>query len=171
MASLSYGKAKISAFDIHESKLSLITDGAKRLGFENISVAVNDAAVRNEALVGGFDKVLCDVPCSGLGVIGKKPDLRYKSGEAAKSLPPLQMKILNTAKDYLKPNGVLVYSTCTLNPEENQDVITEFLSQNPDFVLDGFTVGEDECSSGMLTLYPHRHGTDGFFIARLKRVG
>ncbi|MBR7116756.1 MAG: 16S rRNA (cytosine(967)-C(5))-methyltransferase RsmB [Clostridia bacterium] len=162
--------AEVSSFDIHESKLSLITSGAKRLGLDNIGVGVMDATKPDTALFSRFDRVICDCPCSGLGVLGKKPDMRYRSEDGIKELPELQYEILNASKNYLKVGGYLVYSTCTLNPMENEDVVRRFLGNHPDFASVEFEIGELKSSGGMLTLWPHIHATDGFFIAKIKRI-
>ena len=128
-----------------------------------------DATTPDSDLIGKADKVICDAPCSGLGVLGKKSDLRYKDMESAFELPKLQLQILNSSAKYLKAGGVLVYSTCTLNPEENEKVVSQFLENNPDFVLTPFILGDTEYKEGMLTLLPHVHHTDGFFIAKITR--
>ena len=119
------------------------------------------------SLFGTADKLICDAPCSGLGVLGKKPDLRYKDFATITELPALQLEILEKSVRYLKVGGIAVYSTCTLNPAENEDVIAKFLENNPDFELVPFKVGELSADSGMLTLLPHKHGTDGFFMAKI----
>ena len=162
-------KGEIYAFDLHESKLSLIESGAKRLGFDIINVAMRDASSPDESLFGTADKVICDVPCSGLGVLGKKPDLRYKDEAALRELPPLQLKILTESAKYLKADGELLYSTCTINPDENENVVKAFIEDNPSFELVDFKVGGLSSEGGMLTLLPHVHKTDGFFMAKLKR--
>lgn len=163
------GGAKIHAFDLHESKLSLIRDGAKRLGVD-ISVSAKDATEPDFALFGTADKLICDVPCSGLGVLAKKPDLRYKDTESLKRLPELQLKILTATSQYLKSGGELIYSTCTLNEAENQEVVRAFLSQNAGFTPVDFSVGTLVSEGGMLTLIPSEHKTDGFFIAKIKKL-
>ena len=168
-AILSSDKAKIHSFDLHESKLSLITDTADRLGIRSVTASVRDALTPDESLIGTADKLLCDVPCSGLGVIAKKPDLRYKDISATTELPPLQLDILTASSRYLKNGGELVYSTCTLNPHENAEVVHRFLDQNPDFTLVAFSVGSLKSEDGMLTLWPHIHNTDGFFISKLRK--
>lgn len=160
-------KGKIYSFDIHESKLSLITSGRDRLGLDVIEVGVGDATEPREDLYGVADKLICDAPCSGLGVLGKKPDLRYKDMESISELPMLQLKILTESVKYLKAGGVAVYSTCTLNPAENENVVSAFLAENSDFELVPFKVGEFSSESGMLTLLPHKHNTDGFFMAKI----
>ena len=159
----------VTSFDLHESKLPLIEDGASRLGLPNLSVRACDATSPDETLFGSFDRVICDVPCSGLGVLAKKPDIRHKGNESLHNLPELQLDILNKSSGYLKGGGYMVYSTCTLNPSENQDVVMKFLEENPQFSLCDFTVAGLESEGGMLTLLPHVHGTDGFFIAKLKK--
>ncbi len=169
-AILSSDKAQIHSFDLHESKLSLISDGAKRLGLMSMNVQARDALSPDPALIGKADKVICDVPCSGLGVLGKKSDMRYKSADSFDELPELQYGILNSSSRYLKTGGRLVYSTCTLRSAENADVINRFIAENEGFALREFTVGDVKSDGGMLTLLPHKHGTDGFFISLIERV-
>lgn len=168
-AVLSADKADIRSFDLHESKLSLIEDSVNRLGLTSISVSQRDAINPDSDLIGKADKVICDAPCSGLGVLGKKPDLRYKDLDSAFELPALQLQILTASAKYVKHGGVLVYSTCTLNPEENEKVVSQFLENTPDFVLTPFKLGDTEHKDGMLTLLPHVNYTDGFFIAKIMR--
>ena len=168
-AILSGNGAEIYSFDLHESKLSLITDTASRLGLKSISVSERDALTPDEKLLGRVDKLLCDVPCSGLGVIAKKPDLRYKDITSVAELPALQLDILTASSRYLKAGGELVYSTCTLNPRENCEVVLKFLEENPGFSPVDFSVGSLKSDNGMLTLWPHIHNTDGFFISKLRK--
>ena len=160
---------QVASFDLHDSKLSLISDGASRLCLDNVRSAACDATVGRPELAGCFDRVICDVPCSGLGVLAKKPDIRHKDNESVQELPKLQLEILKKASAYLKDGGYMVYSTCTLNPAENESVVSEFLRDNPDFSPCDFTVGELSSDNGMLTLLPHVHTTDGFFIAKIKK--
>ncbi len=161
----------VYSFDLHESKLPLIREGAERMGITIIQTAVHDAAAPFPEFTGKLDRVLCDVPCSGLGVIAKKPDLRYKSQEAAEALPALQLSILENASLCVRSGGLLVYSTCTLRKAENEAVIAHFLAAHTEFSPCDFTFGNDLMSSdGMLTLFPDHLPTDGFFIARLKRT-
>ena len=166
---LTSDRADVRSFDLHESKLSLIESGSARLGLRSVSVAQRDATSPDASLFGSFDRVLCDVPCSGLGVIAKKPDLRYGSLDAMTALPPLQLEILRASAGYLKPGGTLVYSTCTLNKAENEDVVSAFLAENTDFTPEDFTAGSISSEGGMLTTYPHIHNTDGFFICKLRK--
>ena len=156
---------EIRAFDLHANKLSLIEKGAETLGITIIRTGVQNASVNNPEMP-LFDKILCDVPCSGLGVLAKKPDIRYKSEEDVVRLPALQAKILETNSAYLKNGGTLVYSTCTLNPAENKNIVTAFLAAHPEFSLCPFEAG-GVTSDGILEILPHTYGTDGFFIAKL----
>lgn len=160
---------EIKSFDIHESKLSLIEDGAKRLGISSVCAEVRDANFPDATLFGKADRVICDVPCSGLGVLSKKPDLRYKSEEGIKDLPGLQYKILNSSKNYLKRGGRMIYSTCTLNTAENSAVVDRFLSENTDFHTVDFYVGKEKSQNGRFTFIPHVHKTDGFFVCLLEK--
>lgn len=160
----------VYSFDLHESKLSLISDGAARLGLSSVAPRTLDATTPDAELFGKADKVICDVPCSGLGVLGKKPDLRYKSEESAMELPALQYEILTESVKYLKVGGELLYSTCTLNPAENERVIERFLENNSNYSAVDFTSAGYASEGGMLTLLPHIHACDGFFMAKIKKV-
>ncbi|MGN1443014.1 MAG: 16S rRNA (cytosine(967)-C(5))-methyltransferase RsmB [Acutalibacteraceae bacterium] len=161
-AQLMENSGKVLAFDIYEHRVKLIADGAKRLGLDIVCAKVGDASLFNPELPEA-DRVLCDVPCSGLGIIRRKPEIRYKDQESLKGLPDIQLKILKTASAYLKKGGRLVYSTCTLNQDENEAVVNRFLSENSNFML------ADENDS-MQTLMPHKNNSDGFFIAVLERI-
>ena len=163
-------EGEIHSFDLHESKLSLIAEGAERLGISSLDIDCVDATSPREELFGKMDKVICDVPCSGLGVLGKKPDLRYKSEESVAELPALQQEILTASAKYLKAGGEILYSTCTLRKEENEEVVEKFLECNPEFTKTDFKVGNLSSTDGMLTLIPHIHNTDGFFMAKLKKT-
>ncbi|MBQ8528800.1 MAG: 16S rRNA (cytosine(967)-C(5))-methyltransferase RsmB [Clostridia bacterium] len=160
----------VHSFDLHGSKLSLITSGAERLGLSSITVDERDATRPDESLLGRADKVICDAPCSGLGVLGKKADLRYKDPESIKELPELQYEILTASSKYLKVGGELCYSTCTLLPEENGEVVSRFLAEHGDFEAVDFSVGSLHSEGGCLTLLPHIHNTDGFFISKVRRI-
>lgn len=168
-AMLAGEEGSVLSLDIHSSKLSLICDGAQRLGLANVKVGQNDATQPIEELVGSFDKVICDVPCSGLGVLAKKPDIRYKDNQSLQELPEIQKNILTASSRYVKDGGVILYSTCTLNPHENEEVVHAFLEKNDGLSLVDFTVGDLCSEGGMLTLLPHRTLTDGFFIAKIKK--
>ena len=157
----------LAAFDLHRNKLSLIEKGALRLGLTNITVAARDGREFDPSLEGVADRVLCDVPCSGFGVLAKKPEIRYKDLSDIARLPDIQLDILENACRYVKSGGVLVYSTCTLLPEENEGNVARFLARHPEFSPLNFTVGDLTSAGGMLTLTPDEHGTDGFFVAKL----
>lgn len=161
---------EIFSFDLHESKLSLIERSRDRLGLDIIKVNDRDARYPDERLLGTADKVLCDVPCSGLGVLGKKPDLRYKDVTDTEELASLQYEILTSSVKYLKVGGELLYSTCTLNPLENEAVVDRFLKENPEYQALDFKTGSFESASGKLTLVPHKTRSDGFFMAKIKRL-
>ena len=158
-------EGSIRSLDLHKNKLSLIETGAEKLGISIIETGVQNASVHNPEMP-VFDKILCDVPCSGLGVIAKKPDIRYKDEEDIVRLPILQAKILETNSAYLKTGGTLVYSTCTINPTENRKIVENFLSEHPEFSLCPFTAGSIVCD-GILEMLPYEYDTDGFFIAKL----
>lgn len=162
------GAASVESFDLHDNKISLIRRGAAQLGIDTLTAKAGDARHATPQALGTFDRVLADVPCSGFGVLGKKPDIRYKSVSEARGLPPVQRDILNSAATCVAKGGVLVYSTCTLLPEENEEQIAQFLATHPDFSLVPFDVGELH-SDGMLTLTPDTYGTDGFFIAKMQK--
>ena len=166
------GKGTIRACDIHPHKLGLIQSGAARLGLENITVCRQDAAEPVPQWVGRMDAVITDVPCSGLGIIRKKPDIRYKNIEEMAELPVLQREILNNQAQYVKIGGVLMYSTCTVLKRENEEVVTAFLKDHPEFAAEPLPLPEvfPKNESGMLTLIPCEYDTDGFFICRLRRT-
>ena len=168
-AILMENNGSVQSFDLHKSKLSLIAQGAGKLGIDIIKTAEKNGSVSDAALVSSADTVLCDVPCSGLGVIAKKPEIRYKSAADIERLPEIQYAILSTAADYVKPGGVLCYSTCTLNRAENEAVVTRFLEADSRFAPCEFEAGGLSSKDGMLTLLPHVHGTDGFFIAKFQK--
>ena len=157
--------------DLHENKLRRIRSGAERLGLSCIRTASADARVYQPELEQSFDVVIADVPCSGLGIIRKKPDIRYKSLKETENLPSIQLDILSNVSRYVKDGGALIYSTCTVLRRENQDVVSKFLELHPEFSLEGFEIpGPGGKTDGQITLWPHIHGTDGFFIAKLRRA-
>ncbi len=175
MAEIMRGTGRVYAWDLHEHRVELIRAAARRLGLENLRPQVRDARRRNESMADQMDAVLVDAPCSGLGVMGDKPDIKYRlRGEDVDALLPVQRDILETCASYVRPGGRLVYSTCTVLPEENERQIEAFLSRHPEFVpieaadylpqkLRGYV------KNGMLQILPGRDGLDGFFIARLAR--
>ena len=171
MALRMQGRGLVRALELHPRRAALIEQGARRLGLANVRAQVNDSSRPNETL-GLADRVLCDVPCSGLGVIRRKPEIRFKKPETFDSLPNLQYSILYEGSRHVRPGGILVYSTCTLNPEENEALVIHFMENCPEFVSDRLPepVGRGRARGGFaVTLFPHRDGTDGFFIARMKR--
>lgn len=161
----------ITSCDLHPHKKRLIQAGADRLGLDIITPVTADGKVFRPEWEGAFELVLVDAPCSGLGVIRKKPDIRYKDPEPLAELPSIQMEILENASRYVRPGGTLVYSTCTVLRRENEAVAQAFLARHGDFKAETFTLpGEiGDVPSGMITLWPHRHGTDGFFICKMRK--
>lgn len=160
---------RIRACDIHENKLARLNDGARRLGLTCIETAAMDARRPEAALRARYDVVLADVPCSGLGVIRKKPEIRYKDPAALAGLPTVQREILEGLALCVKPGGVLLYSTCTVRKSENEDVVAAFLAAHGDFAPEAFAVGGISAPAGQITLWPQLHGTDGFFICKLRK--
>ena len=166
-------RGEVVSCDLHPYKKTLIHRGAERLGLSCVQALTADGKVRRTEWEGGFDLVLVDAPCSGLGVIRKKPDIRYKDPEPLASLPAVQSAILDNACAYVKPGGVLLYSTCTILRRENQAVTDRFLEEHPGFVREGFSLPgpAGEVPEGQLTLWPQVHGTDGFYLCRLRKEG
>ena len=165
------GHGSITSCDIHQHKVGLIQNGAKRLGLENITARCQDASKNNPDWNEKMDVVIADVPCSGYGIIRKKPDIRYKDPASMEDLPQLQLAILRNQARYVKKGGVLLYSTCTLLRRENEDVVAAFLSENDEFYLEPLVLPAPfpKNENGMLTLVPGEYDTDGFFISRLRR--
>ena len=165
------GRGQITSCDVHTHKTGLIENGAARLGLTNITVRQQDATQRVPEWVGAMDVVIADVPCSGLGIIRKKPDIRYKNLEELKDLPALQLAILENQAAYVKKGGVLLYSTCTVLKAENEDVVNGFLAKHDDYSVEPMELPEvfPKNETGMLTLIPGQYDTDGFFICRLRR--
>lgn len=154
-ASIMENTGEILSFDLYEKRVELIDKGAKRLDFDIIKVQVGDATEYKKE-IGVFDAVICDVPCSGLGVIRRKPEIKYKDIEDFKELQSIQKKILENASRYLKQNGKILYTTCTLRCDENENIVSDFLKNNNNFTLEYEK-----------TYMPHIDGTDGFFCALL----
>ena len=161
-------RGDILSCDIHPHKLKLIENGAKRLGLQSVRTALADGSESHAAWIAQADLVVADVPCSGLGIIRKKPDIRYKNPKELAALPKIQRAILENAATYVRPGGTLIYSTCTVLPEENEEVTRDFLMQHEEFELTPFElpIGKTE---GELTLWPQRFDTDGFYICRMCR--
>lgn len=173
MAELMDNKGEILAFDIYDHKLKLIEDNARRLGINIIETKLKNAEELYNDLIESADRVLVDVPCSGLGIIRKKPEIKWnKSQQELKSLHSIQTNILNNSSKYVKKGGYLVYSTCTLNKEENERIIHEFLEKNKEFKLDKIYLGKVENiiynEEGYITILPNEH-MDGFFLCKIKR--
>ncbi|MFT3951959.1 MAG: 16S rRNA (cytosine(967)-C(5))-methyltransferase RsmB [Oscillospiraceae bacterium] len=163
------GNGHILAFDLHENRVKLIRHGAKRLGLEGaIRARVGNAKLYNPE-IGMVDRVLCDVPCSGLGVIRRKPEIKYKNPAEFAGLPAVQYEILVSGAHYVREGGVLLYSTCTVSRAENDDVVNRFLAENPDFAPEALGIGEDPAQT-RATFTPALYSGDGFFVAKFKRV-
>jgi len=185
LAEMTGDRARILAFDSHPERLKLVAENAARLNLASIECRVADATGQDTdgTLAGQADLVLADVPCSGLGLLARKPEIRLTmTHEKILGLNPLQTAILTYAASLVKPGGILIYSTCTINPAENSGRIAAFIAQNPaDFVLDDLTPHlpqallehpdlQASARLGQIQLLPHRHGLDGFYIARLRRI-
>ncbi len=160
----------IYAFDVYEHKIKLINDNAKRLGIDICKATLQDSSVLNEEYIEKADCVLVDAPCSGFGIIGRKPDIKYQRRVTDISqLAELSFKILSNAARYVKSGGTLVFSTCTIERTENEEVISKFIEKfGKEFYLERIDEINKE-NEGYLTLYPHTDGTDGFFICKLKK--
>ncbi|MDD2956219.1 MAG: 16S rRNA (cytosine(967)-C(5))-methyltransferase RsmB [Oscillospiraceae bacterium] len=167
-------KGSLLAGDLYPAKIKRIEEGAARLGVCCLCAGVRDAALYSPE-TGSFDRVLCDAPCSGLGIIRRKPEIRYKPLEELKGLPALQYKILETSAKYVKDGGALVYSTCTLNRHENDYLTERFLKEHPEFQPDPLpewiTALAGKEQGWQMTLFPQDCGSDGFYMARFCKSG
>lgn len=173
IATLMENTGEVVSRDIFDHKLKLIKNSVDRLGLTNITIEKSDASIIDKNIIEKFDYVLCDVPCSGLGIIKRKPEIKYKSKEEIKDLPKLQYDILENASKYLKIGGVLIYSTCTILDSENISNVYKFLENNKNFELSKINevnVDLENQENGYLKIYPNIHNMDGFFIAKLKKV-
>ncbi|MBE5398168.1 16S rRNA (cytosine(967)-C(5))-methyltransferase RsmB [Brevibacillus borstelensis] len=178
IAALMQNRGEIIASDVHPHKRDLIAQNAKRLGITIIEPIVSDALHLGEKNLGTFDRILLDAPCTGFGVIRRKPDLKWnKTPDDVKAIAELQYKLLESVAALLAPGGLLVYSTCTIEPEENQLIVQRFVKNHPAFELDR-TLADDlpasvrdkiDTTEGFVQVLPHHFESDGFFIARLKR--
>ena len=156
--------------DLHDKKLRLIRSGAQRLGLEDcLETLAADARVFRPEWEKAFDLVLADVPCSGLGVIRKRPEIRKKSAAELEGLPAIQAAILDNLSRYVKPGGVLLYSTCTILREENRGQIERFLSAHTEYAAEDFSCGSLRSTGGCYEFWPQIDRTDGFFAAKLRR--
>ncbi|HWI52061.1 MAG TPA: 16S rRNA (cytosine(967)-C(5))-methyltransferase RsmB [Symbiobacteriaceae bacterium] len=175
MAQLMENQGKIIAVDVHAHKIDLVDQNARRLGATIIEGLCMDARELGQIMTNRADAVLCDVPCSGLGTLARRPDARWrKTPEDVEQLVPIQQAILESAAQAVKPGGTLVYSTCTIEPRENQEMVEAFVAAHPDFAFDDIRPYLPEslrgdARGGYIQLLPHIHGTDGFFIARMTR--
>ena len=164
---------KVLAFDLHENKLGLISENCKRLGIENVTLNEMDATKLDVSLIGIADKVLIDVPCSGIGIIKRKPEIKWnKNRNELKEIVKIQREIMETSWQYVKNGGTIVYSTCTLNKEENESNIEWFLNKHKNAKLEEVFIGKGDnliYNSGMLTVLPNEY-MDGFFMAKLKKI-
>ena len=165
------GSGHITSCDVHAHQAKIIANGAARLGIANITPKHQDATEFVPEWEGAMDYVIADVPCSGYGIIRKKPDIRYKNLAEMAKLPQLQLQILKNQARYVKKGGTLLYSTCTLTHGENEGLVAEFLKDNEDFYLEALALPDvfPKNESGMLALVPGEFDTDGFFIAKLRR--
>jgi 16S rRNA (cytosine967-C5)-methyltransferase len=171
------GSGQVEARDVSEYKVELMKENIDRTGAINITAVMKDATVRDEESVGKADIVLADVPCSGLGVIGKKQDIKYNMSEKQQQdIVRLQRRILSVVQEYVKPGGVLIFSTCTIGADENQYNVKWFLENFP-FRLESIdpyicdALKSKTTAGGYIQLLPGIHNSDGFFIARLRRLG
>lgn len=174
LSELMMNTGKVLAFDIHEHKIGLIQENVKRLGIENLECEIMDAAKLNPKYIAFADKIILDVPCSGLGIIRKKPEIKWtKSTRELQNIIKVQKEILDNAWNYLKKGGELVYSTCTLNKRENEEIIERFLEKNKDCKIEKVFVGESDNIiynvDGSITILPNEF-MDGFFMVKLKKL-
>lgn len=168
MAALMHDKGEIVAVDKFDSRLNIVQKNIERLGLNSVRLVESDAREFNET---GFDRVLADVPCSGTGTLSKKPDIKWKKDIFdVRQMTELQYELLCKAASLIKPDGAVVYSTCSIEPEENFQVVKKFLDNHPDFMLDSSKdkfPDEIVDENGCIQTYPHRHKMDGAFAARL----
>ncbi|NLW23164.1 MAG: 16S rRNA (cytosine(967)-C(5))-methyltransferase RsmB [Tissierellia bacterium] len=176
LAQLMNNKGKIISRDIYNHKLDLIEENVTRLGIDIIDTEIFDATELDSNLVEKVDYCIIDAPCSGLGIIRRRPEIKWnRKEEDIKDLIQIQRRILNNAKHYIKPGGRIIYSTCTINPDENINLINEFVGENRELKLIGFeellSCNEkmETANKGYVQLFPHLHGTDGFFIAKIEK--
>lgn len=169
IAQLMQNSGEIYSSDIYEHKIKLISENAKRLGIDIIKPCINDATAENKAYFDKFDFVLADLPCSGLGIANKKPEIKYSvTQNDISSLADMGLKILNNCAKYVKKGGTLVFSLCTFTKDEGEENVKKFLLQNKNFALEKIDL--DMENDGFITFYPHIYGTDGFFTAKFIRI-
>ncbi|MCF6461021.1 16S rRNA (cytosine(967)-C(5))-methyltransferase RsmB [Clostridium sp. Cult3] len=177
MAQIMDNQGLVISRDIYEHKLQLVQQNADRLGIDIINTEIYDATKLDKNLIGQVDYCLVDAPCSGLGIIRRRPEIKWnRKEEDIHILKEMQLKILYNAKEYIKPGGIIVYSTCTITKDENEKVINRFLDENRDLKLLGFKDlicshrDMEALDKGYVQLFPHVHGTDGFFIAKITKI-
>lgn len=169
MAEMMNGRGEIHAFDLHEKRVKLIREGAERLGLGNITTNTGDAEKFNPSLP-KYTKILCDVVCSGFGVIRHKPEIKYRKLSEFDGLPQIQYNIAENALNYLAVGGEMVYSTCTVRRAENDNVVKRLLDNHPELELCGLPEFHGKLFNNPVTLFPDDLGGDGFFIAKLKKI-
>jgi len=176
LAQIMNNKGKIICWDIYEHKLELVRENANRLGINIIETKLQDAQILDEDMIGIADMCIVDAPCSGLGIIRRRPEIKWnRKQEDIEDLARIQRNILNNASKYVKPGGVIIYSTCTIEQKENINTVMEFLKENKDFILTpfdklvDFDVNTVSSEDGYIQMFPNLHGTDGFFIARIQK--
>lgn len=169
IAEIMENKGSLFAYELHKKRADLVSKGASRLKLDIISAAENNASVYSDKIQMA-DKILCDVPCSGLGVIRRKPEIKYKNEAELERLPEIQLSILETSSKYLKDGGELVYSTCSVSRSENDEVVDRFLKRNPQFKEIPFleNIG-GPFGTGRATVFPKDFGSDGFFICKFRK--
>jgi 16S rRNA (cytosine967-C5)-methyltransferase len=173
IAEILQNTGKVLAFDIHESKLGLIKENCERLGITNVEVEAHDATKLNPELIASSDRILIDVPCSGIGIIRKKPEIKWnKTRNDLREVIPVQRDIMENAWMYLKEGGIMIYSTCTLNKEENEENIEWFVNKHKDCTVKKIFIGKQDNlvynRNGSLTILPN-DSMDGFFVAKLEK--
>ena len=170
LAEIMNNKGKIIAWDLYESRLKLVNQNSERLGIKIIQTEEKDATIFDEKLVKRFDKILLDVPCLGIGVIRRKPDIKWqRKKEDIQTIKKEQLKILENCSKYLKDNGYMVYSTCSILKEENEEIINEFIKNNNDFKVINTNIKNGNSENQMIKLYPNEKN-DGFFICLLQKI-
>ena len=169
-----YFNSSLVSCDKYIHKLKLIEDNTAKLGISNIEIKEQDATINNSSFNDKFDIVICDVPCSGIGVIKNKPEIKYKiTNSYVEEISKLQYQILDNSKKYVKNNGILMYSTCTIDKRENIENINKFLNENKDFKLENISLKNSiikTSENGVLEILPDEYSCDGFFIAKLKKM-
>ena len=169
-----YFNSSLVSCDKYIHKLKLIEDNTAKLGISNIEIKEQDATINNSSFNDKFDIVICDVPCSGIGVIKNKPEIKYKiTNSYVEEISKLQYQILDNSKKYVKNNGILMYSTCTIDKRENIENINKFLNENKDFKLENISLKNSiikTSENGVLEILPDEYSCDGFFIAKLRKM-